>query len=152
MDIDMKDSRHRWRRSSTACRDAIRACGRWPRGCCARAGVTAAGGGPGLLRLLEGQFEELERRRAGRGQAARRLPGQDRAGGQPGALQAQQRAGRPVRRARCEKQLPSKAEMDALLSDINQAGLGRGLQFELFKPGQVRDQGVLRRAADRRSR
>ena len=36
-----------------------------------------------------------------------------------------------------EKQLPSKAEMDALLSDINQAGLGRGLQFELFKPGAV---------------
>lgn len=36
-----------------------------------------------------------------------------------------------------EKQLPSKAEMDALLSDINQAGLGRGLSFELFKPGQV---------------
>ncbi len=36
-----------------------------------------------------------------------------------------------------EKQLPSKAEMDALLSDINQAGLGRSLQFELFKPGQV---------------
>jgi type IV pilus assembly protein PilO len=36
-----------------------------------------------------------------------------------------------------EKQLPSKAEMDALLSDINQAGVGRGLQFELFRPGQV---------------
>lgn len=36
-----------------------------------------------------------------------------------------------------EKQLPSKAEMDALLSDINQAGLGRSLQFELFRPGQV---------------
>jgi type IV pilus assembly protein PilO len=36
-----------------------------------------------------------------------------------------------------EKQLPGKAEMDALLSDINQAGLGRGLDFELFKPGQV---------------
>jgi len=35
-----------------------------------------------------------------------------------------------------EKQLPNKAEMDALLSDINQAGLGRGLQFELFRPGQ----------------
>ena len=35
-----------------------------------------------------------------------------------------------------EKQLPSKAEMDALLSDINQAGLGRSLQFELFRPGQ----------------
>jgi type IV pilus assembly protein PilO len=37
-----------------------------------------------------------------------------------------------------EKQLPGKAEMDALLSDINQAGLGRGLQFESFRPGQVR--------------
>jgi len=36
-----------------------------------------------------------------------------------------------------EKQLPGKAEMDALLSDINQAGLGRGLQFELFRPGLV---------------
>ena len=33
------------------------------------------------------------------------------------------------------KQLPNRAEMDSLLSDINQAGLGRGLQFELFKPG-----------------
>ena len=36
-----------------------------------------------------------------------------------------------------EKQLPGKADMDALLSDINQAGLGRGLQFELFRPGQM---------------
>lgn len=36
-----------------------------------------------------------------------------------------------------ERQLPSRAEMDALLSDINQAGIGRGLQFELFRPGQV---------------
>jgi len=33
------------------------------------------------------------------------------------------------------KQLPNKSEMDALLTDINQAGLGRGLQFDLFKPG-----------------
>lgn len=32
------------------------------------------------------------------------------------------------------KQLPNKSEMDALLTDINQAGLGRGLEFELFKP------------------
>ena len=32
------------------------------------------------------------------------------------------------------KQLPNKSEMDALLTDINQAGLGRGLAFELFKP------------------
>ena len=36
-----------------------------------------------------------------------------------------------------EKQLPSKAEMAALLSDINQAGHGRSLQFDLFRPGQV---------------
>lgn len=36
-----------------------------------------------------------------------------------------------------EKQLPGKAEMSALLSDINQAGLGRSLQFDLFKPGQM---------------
>lgn len=38
---------------------------------------------------------------------------------------------------RLQKQLPSKAEMAALLTDINQAGVGRGLTFELFKPGNV---------------
>ena len=38
---------------------------------------------------------------------------------------------------RLQKQLPNKAEMAALLSDINQAGLGRGLQFDLFRPGPV---------------
>ena len=40
-----------------------------------------------------------------------------------------------------EKQLPGKAEMDALLLDVNQAGVGRSLKFELFKPGAeiVRD-------------
>jgi type IV pilus assembly protein PilO len=36
-----------------------------------------------------------------------------------------------------EMQLPGKAEMDALLTDINQAGVGRNLQFELFRPGSV---------------
>jgi type IV pilus assembly protein PilO len=40
------------------------------------------------------------------------------------------------------KQLPSKSEMDALLTDINQAGLGRGLQFELFKPGVEKMEGA----------
>ena len=35
-----------------------------------------------------------------------------------------------------EKQLPGKAEIDSLLSDISSAGVGRGLQFELFRPGQ----------------
>ncbi len=34
------------------------------------------------------------------------------------------------------KQLPDRSEMDGLLTDINQSGLGRGLEFELFKPGQ----------------
>lgn len=34
-----------------------------------------------------------------------------------------------------EKKLPGKAEMDALLLDVNQAGVGRSLKFELFKPG-----------------
>lgn len=36
-----------------------------------------------------------------------------------------------------ERQLPGRAEMDGLLSDITQAGLGRGLHFDLFRPGQV---------------
>ena len=35
------------------------------------------------------------------------------------------------------RQLPDKSQMDALLVDINQAGLGRGLQFELFRPAQA---------------
>jgi type IV pilus assembly protein PilO len=39
--------------------------------------------------------------------------------------------------AQLEQQLPGKADMDALLSGINQAGLDRNLQFELFRPGQA---------------
>ena len=39
---------------------------------------------------------------------------------------------------RMEKQLPDKAEMDKLLSDVNYAGTSKGLTFELFKPGVVR--------------
>ena len=39
--------------------------------------------------------------------------------------------------SRMEKQLPSKAEIDALLGDINSAGVGRGLSFDLFKVGTV---------------
>ena len=34
------------------------------------------------------------------------------------------------------KQLPDKSEVESLLIEINQSGMGRGLQFELFKPGQ----------------
>ncbi len=40
------------------------------------------------------------------------------------------------------KQLPTKSEMAALLTDINQAGLGRGLQFDLFRPGNEVPTGV----------
>ncbi len=40
------------------------------------------------------------------------------------------------------KQLPTKSEMAALLTDINQAGLGRGLLFDLFKPGKEVPTGV----------
>jgi len=40
------------------------------------------------------------------------------------------------------KQLPNKSEMDALLTDINQAGLGRGLQFDLFRPGAEKMEGA----------
>lgn len=36
------------------------------------------------------------------------------------------------------KQLPNRSEVDALLTDINQAGLGRGLDFEFFRPGAQR--------------
>jgi type IV pilus assembly protein PilO len=39
------------------------------------------------------------------------------------------------------RQLPSKNEMDGLLADINQAGIGRGLQFELFKPASSEKMG-----------
>jgi len=38
------------------------------------------------------------------------------------------------------RQLPNKSQMDALLVDINQAGLGRGLQFDLFKPAPSENQ------------
>lgn len=41
------------------------------------------------------------------------------------------------------KQLPSKAEMDELLRQLNEAGLGRGLQFDLFRPGAESVRGVL---------
>jgi type IV pilus assembly protein PilO len=40
--------------------------------------------------------------------------------------------------AALEQQLPDKAEMDKLLSDVNYAGVSKGLQFELFKPGTVK--------------
>src|SRR5664280_792157 len=71
-----------------------------------------------------------------RADAEERLSRQARPGGQPRLVAQAKAPGRGIV-TQLEKQLPGKAEMDALLSDINQAGLGRGLQFELFRPGQV---------------
>lgn len=106
-----------------------------PRLLCA-AGVMAAVLGLGYFFYWSGQFEEQE------SLAAQELKLRDDYKVRMAqainldALEAQQQqVNRYVERL--EKQLPSKAEMAALLSDINQAGVGRGLQFELFKPGQV---------------
>jgi type IV pilus assembly protein PilO len=106
-----------------------------PRLLCA-AGVMAAVLGLGYFFYWSGQFEEQETL-AAREQTLRNDYRVKMAQAiNLEALQAQQQqVNRYVERL--EKQLPSKAEMAALLSDINQAGLGRGLQFELFKPGQV---------------
>ncbi len=106
-----------------------------PRLLCA-AGVMAAVLGLGYFFYWSGQFEEQDVL------AAQELKLRDDYKSKMAqainldALEAQQQqVNRYVERL--EKQLPSKAEMAALLSDINQAGIGRGLQFELFKPGQV---------------
>jgi len=106
-----------------------------PRLLCA-AGVMAAVLGLGYFFYWSGQFEEQD------ALAAQELKLRDDYKTKMAqainldALEAQQQqVNRYVERL--EKQLPSKAEMAALLSDINQAGIGRGLQFELFKPGQV---------------
>jgi type IV pilus assembly protein PilO len=106
-----------------------------PRLLCA-AGVTVAVAALGYFFYWSGQFEEQEAL-AAQEQTLRSDYRTKMA--QAINLEAlevqQQQVNRYVERL--EKQLPSKAEMAALLSDINQAGLGRGLQFELFKPGQV---------------
>jgi type IV pilus assembly protein PilO len=106
-----------------------------PRVLCA-AGVMAAVLGLGYYFYWSGQFEEQD------ALAAQELKLRDdykRKMAQAINLDALEAQQQQVNRyvERLEKQLPSKAEMAALLSDINQAGIGRGLQFELFKPGQV---------------
>jgi type IV pilus assembly protein PilO len=116
--------------------------GQWPlapRLLCA-AGVMAAVIGLGHFLYWSGQFQEQE------GLAAQEASLRDEYRIKMAqainleALQAQ-KAQVDQYVVRLEKQLPSKSEMADLLSDINQAGVGRGLQFELFKPGQevIRD-------------
>ncbi|ALK95408.1 pilus assembly protein PilO [Massilia sp. WF1] len=106
-----------------------------PRVLCA-AGVMAAVVGLGYFFYWSGQFEEQETLAAQEQSLRNDYKAKMAQAINLEALEAQQQqVNRYVERL--EKQLPSKAEMAALLSDINQAGLGRGLQFELFKPGQV---------------
>ena len=89
----------------------------------------------GFLLDTRGQIEELERGRA-----------QEQANKQDYLAKKKQAVNLDLHRQQLReidtqfgallRQLPDKSQMDALLVDINQAGLGRGLQFELFKPAQ----------------
>jgi type IV pilus assembly protein PilO len=112
--------------------------GQWPivpRVLCAIAAVVGVGV-LGWFAYLSGQQEELDMGRREEQQLREAYRGKVRqAINLDGLRKQKEQVNEYV--ATLEKQLPSKAEMDALLSDINQAGLGRGLQFELFKPGQV---------------
>lgn len=112
--------------------------GQWPllpRLLCA-AGVTAAVVAAGYFLYWSGQFTEQENLAAEEQRLRDDYKTKIAQAINLEALQAQKvQVDQYV--GRLEKQLPSKAEMAALLSDINQAGIGRGLQFELFKPGQV---------------
>ena len=91
----------------------------------------------GLLARL-GQPMGRAQRRARQGRAAAQpVPGQEAPGDQPRAYR-KQLADIEQSFGALLKQLPNRSEMEALLSDINQAGLGRGLQFELFKPAAPR--------------
>jgi len=106
-----------------------------PRLLCA-AGVMTAVLGLGYFFYWSGQFEEQETLAAQEQTLRNDYRAKMAQAINLDALEAQQQqVNRYVERL--EKQLPSKAEMAALLSDINQAGVGRGLLFELFKPGQV---------------
>jgi type IV pilus assembly protein PilO len=106
-----------------------------PRLLCA-AGVMAAVLGLGYFFYWSGQFEEQQALAAQEQTLRNDYKAKMAQAINLEALEAQQQqVNRYVERL--EKQLPSKAEMAALLSDINQAGVGRGLQFQLFKPGQV---------------
>ncbi|MRW93716.1 type 4a pilus biogenesis protein PilO [Duganella sp. FT80W] len=112
--------------------------GQWPvlpRTLCAL-GVTAAVCVAGYFAYWSSQFEEQD---AGAQQEAKLRDEYKIKTAQAINLEAlrAQKAQVDLYVDRLQKQLPSKAEMAALLTDINQAGTGRGLQFELFKPQQV---------------
>jgi type IV pilus assembly protein PilO len=106
-----------------------------PRLLCA-IGVTAAVVGLGYFGYWSSQFEEQDRLAADEVSLREKYKIKMAQAINLEALQAQKlQVDQYVERL--QKQLPSKAEMAALLSDINQAGLGRGLTFELFRPSSV---------------
>jgi type IV pilus assembly protein PilO len=90
----------------------------------------------GWFFLVQGATEELERVRQ---EEPRLKTAYEKALGQAVNLSELRKQKLQVQEyvTQLEKQLPGKSEIDALLSDINQAGIGRGLQFELFRPGQI---------------
>jgi type IV pilus assembly protein PilO len=79
----------------------------------------------GFFADTQGQIEQLE---AGRAEQEKQAVNLD--------LHRQQLREIDTQFGALLRQLPNKSQMDALLVDINQAGLGRGLQFDLFKPAQ----------------
>ena len=83
------------------------------------------------------QWEELDSGRAEEARQKQTFVEKVRQSGHLDVLR-QQKAQVQSQVEKLEQQLPGKSEMDALLSEINQVGVNRGLQFELFKPGQVR--------------
>ena len=116
--------------------------GQWPlapRLLCA-AGVMAAVVGLGYFFYWDGQFEKQKKGAKEETRLRAEYKTKMAQAINLAALQAQKvQVDQYVERL--EKQLPNRSQMADLLSDINQAGVGRGLQFELFKPGQevVRD-------------
>jgi len=83
----------------------------------------------------QGQLDELE---AGRGQEAKLKEEYVMKKAQAVNLDKYRQQAREIESSfgALLKQLPNRSQMEALLVDINQSGLGRGLQFELFKPAQ----------------
>lgn len=99
-------------------------------------GVAAAAVAAGYFLSWQSQYEELE---AGEQQETKLRDEYKQKVGQAVNLEELKRQKEQVDKyvVQMEKQLPGKAEMAALLSDINNAGTGRGLTFELFKPNRV---------------
>ncbi len=106
-----------------------------PRALCAMALLVAVVGAGGWLLWLP-QWEELDRGRETEQRLRTEFEGKVAQAQHLDSLR-RHKAEVEAQVGRLERQLPGKAEMDALLAEISQAGVARGLQFELFKPGQL---------------